>query len=147
MFRLGSSARYSPCQAIIALCKIRHQNWSEESTEVHLHSSRLIEEIQVGYGKKDIVSNHLEQSCKPPKTFMELPKGISQRLQLSSRTLGFFLRSKKLNPQTILGGLRLKNLPFQDIHFIIKQLEAVYHWSLTEEQCLVSIPLVMNSPP
>jgi hypothetical protein len=29
------------------------------NTEVHLHSSLLIEEIQVGHDKKDLIPNHL----------------------------------------------------------------------------------------
>jgi hypothetical protein len=60
----GYSTRYSPRWAAIALTrntfiKSSTRDWMKSNTEVHLHSSLLIGEIQVGHDKKDLILNHI----------------------------------------------------------------------------------------
>jgi hypothetical protein len=67
-----------------------------------------------------IISN---RATDPLKNLLELLMRVPQSLQLHSRALGFLPCNLDLNPQTILSDLRLKDLLFQDIHFILSNIK------------------------
>jgi len=68
-------------------------------------------------------STNLNKVADPLNKPLELPRRVPRSLQLRSRTLSFFPSNKKLNPQTVLGGLCFKYLLFQDIHLVINAIK------------------------
>lgn len=67
-----------------------------------------------------IISN---RATDPLKNLLELLMRVPQSLQLHLRALGLLPCNLDLNPQSILSDLRLKDLLFQDIHFILNNIK------------------------